>query len=194
MSQTDTDRLTGHNYDGIQEYDNPTPRWWIWLFALTHVFGAAYFFVITLAGPDYTPEGAYQRDFTESLKAQYGQLGDLKPDQETLVRLMGDEKWNRVGEAIFKSNCVTCHGSDASGVAGPNLTDDYYIHVHKLSDIADVIANGRRNGAMPAWKERLQPVEIPLVAAYVASLRGKNLKSLGGRPAEGQQIDPWPTK
>jgi len=187
------DELSNHNYDGIQEYDNPTPRWWTWIFVITFVFGMLYL-VVFLFSDGASPQAFYERDYAEALKAQYGQLGNIQPDEPTLVRLMHDEKWNHVGAAIFQSNCVTCHGVDASGVAGPNLTDEYYIHVRKITDFADVIANGRKSGAMPAWKERLQPVEQVLVAAYVASLRGQNKPSIGGRPHEGEKIAPWPEK
>ena len=147
-----------------------------------------------MSGGTMSAENFYQHDYTDSLKAQYGQLGDVKMDAATLVTLSHDEKWLKVGHSIFQSNCVTCHGTDASGNAGPNLTDESYLHVRKIQDIGDVIANGRANGAMPAWGQRLLPVEQALVASYVASLRGKNLPSAGGRPAEGEQIAPWPTQ
>jgi len=145
-------------------------------------------------GGELSPQKYYERDYIESLRAQYGQLGDLKPDAATILRLSKDDKWVKVGQSIFSSNCVACHGADASGVAGPNLTDEYYLHVKKIEDIADVVKNGRKNGAMPSWANRLQPVEQVLVASYVASIRGKNLPSVGGRPAEGQKIAPWADK
>lgn len=186
--------FTGHNYDGIQEYDNPTPAWWTYIFLATVAFSALYMFVAVLSGGGMGAENYYQHDYTDSLKAQYGQLGDVRPDAATLVRLSHDEKWLKVGQSIFQSNCVTCHGADASGMAGPNLTDDAFLHVRQIEDLGDVIAKGRANGAMPAWGQRLLPVEQVLVASYVASLRGKNLPSASGRPAEGQQIAPWPTQ
>lgn len=188
------DKLTGHNYDGIHEFDNPTPRWWVWIFVLTHVWGFFYLVVFILGGEDQSPAAYYNADNVELMKAQYGQLGDVKGDDETLLRLMRDEKWNKVGGSIYQSNCVTCHGADASGIAGPNLTDDSYIHVKKVSDIYDVVNRGRQNGAMPAWGQRLQPVEQVLVSAYVASLRGQNKPSVGGRPKEGTVPEPWPAK
>jgi cytochrome c oxidase cbb3-type subunit 3 len=73
---------------------------------------------------------------------------------------------------------------------GPNLTDDYYKNVKQITDIAEVIKNGAAGGSMPAWKTRLHPNEVVLMAAYVAGLRGKNLK---GRPPEGEKIPPWPS-
>ena len=194
MKSPATENLTGHNYDGIQELDNPTPGWWTWIFVLTFVWGVIYIIVAFAGGDELSPEAFYKHDLIEALKAQYGQLGDVKSDTPTLVRLMNDEKWNRVGASIFQSNCISCHGVDASGVAGPNLTDNVYIHVKQISDIPDVVTNGRKNGAMPAWKDRLLPVERVLVSAYVASLRGQNKPSIGNRPPEGTTPDPWPAK
>ena len=79
-----------------------------------------------------------------------------------------------------------------AGLTGPNLTDESYIHVKRIEDVVDVIAAGRANGAMPAWNNRLQPKEITLVTAFVASLRGTNAP--GGREAQGQPIAPWSEK
>ena len=88
--------------------------------------------------------------------------------------------------SVFLTNCQSCHGPDGSGLVGPNLTDDYYRNVKKITDIAEVIKNGAAGGSMPAWKTRLHPNEVVLMAAYVARLRGKNLT--GRRAPEGEKI------
>jgi cytochrome c oxidase cbb3-type subunit 3 len=187
----DQPNFTGHEYDGIVEYDNPTPSWWTYFFLITVGFSAIYMFVTLAGGDQLSPASFYVRDATEQMKSQYGQLGDVKPDAKTILRLANDPKWVRVGESLFKSNCVSCHGVDGSGMTGPNLTDEAYLHVKKVDDLADVVINGRKNGAMPAWNQRLQPVEQVLVSSYVASLRGKNLPSMGNRPLEGDKPAPW---
>jgi cytochrome c oxidase cbb3-type subunit 3 len=188
------DNLTSHNYDGIQEYDNPTPGWWTWLFIATIVFSAIYIPVMFLTMGLLSPQAFYERDYTESLRLSYGEIKDPSPTPATLMMLAQDEKWKKVGASLYSANCVSCHGADGSGISGPNLTDDHYINVKTVADIADVIKVGRKNGAMPAWENRLQPVEITLASAYVASLRGKNLPSIGGRPAEGEVIPPFTDK
>ena len=159
-----------HEYDGIVEHDNPTPSWWTYFFLITIGFSAIYLFVFLAGGDQLSPAAFYAKDATEQMKSQYGQLGDVKPDAKTLLRLANDPKWVRVGESLFKSNCVSCHGVDASGMTGPNLTDEAFLHVKKVEDLADVVINGRKNGAMPAWNQRLLPVEQVLVSSYVASL------------------------
>jgi cytochrome c oxidase cbb3-type subunit 3 len=184
-------RLTDHEYDGIQEYDNPTPGWWWWIFFLTTVFSVAYWLVYHVGTVGGTMHDAHQGAVAADLRLQFAEIGELKPDQETLLRFMHDEKWLQVGVAVFKGRCISCHGSDAAGQIGPNLTDDHYKNVRKLEDIPFVVMDGANNGAMPAWKNQLHPNEVVLVSAYIASLRGKNLPS--PRPAEGELIAPWPT-
>lgn len=186
VEQTDPAAGHGdHTYDGITEYDNPIPAWWTWLFAGTIAFSILYFFVAVMTGGQLSAVAAYDRDVIADLKRQGG---PLKADAPTLVRLMKDDDSLKAGAAIFSTNCVSCHNRDGSGLIGPNMTDDAYLNVAIIADIPDVVAKGRKNGAMPAWANRLSPNEIVQVSAYVAALRGKNLP---GRPAEGKVIPPW---
>jgi cytochrome c oxidase cbb3-type subunit 3 len=174
-----------HTYDGITEYDNPIPGWWTWTFVATIAFAALYLFVAVMAGGQISPVAYYDRDVVAELKRQGG---PLKGDATTLLRLMKDEESLKAGASIFQANCVSCHNRDGSGLIGPNMTDDAYLNVEKLADIPDVVSKGRKNGAMPAWSNRLTPNDVVQVSAYVASLRGKNLP---GRPPEGKTIPAW---
>ncbi len=183
--------LLDHNYDGIQEYDNPTPGWWWWLFHATTAFSVVYFIFFTFSPAAWTATDEHAAASTALLRKQFGEIGDLTPDEATLVKFMHDDKWLVVGEATFKGRCVSCHGARGEGGVGVNLTDDHFKNVKTITDLAKVITEGAANGAMPAWKNQLHPNEIVLSAAYVATLRGKNLPS--ARPAEGDVIPPWPT-
>lgn len=183
-----TDPLTDHAYDGIQEYDNPTPSWWTWLWVASIVFSVFYFFIVTMAGGDLSPIGFYQRHVIEEQRSRLGELGNAKPDDATVLRLSKEDRWLSVGRSLFATNCVSCHGRNAEGNNGPNLTDDHYLWVTQPSDIVDVIAKGRNNGAMPAWSNRLAPAEQLILAAYVASLRGQNVP---GRQVEGKPAPAW---
>ncbi len=178
-----TDALTDHSYDGIQEYDNPMPGWWVWLFIATIVFAVFYFFIAVTTGK-MSAVVAYN----EAQLAAQKSAGVLGHDPATLMMLSKDPDTLSAGAAIFQTNCVSCHGRDASGLTCPNLTDDYYIDVKKIDDIYDVVTKGRKNGAMPTWGVRLSPNEIVQVSAYVASLRGTNK---AGRPPEGVKIPPF---
>ncbi len=184
------DKLSDHCYDGIQEYDNPTPGWWNWLFWGTIDLAPLYLIVFHSPNLNIRLSDQYAKAYAENLRLQFGEIGTLEPTAETILQYMHDPKWIAVGEATFQTNCVTCHGKDGQGISGPNLTDNAYKNVKKIDDIATVIHDGAQAGAMPAWGNRLHPNEMVLAAAYVASLRGKN--AAGGKNPEGNEIPPWP--
>ncbi len=189
-AKTDRDLLLDHNYDGIQEYDNPLPGWWSGLFVGTIVFSALYLLYHHSGVEGRSVYDDYEREKAEVFEKRFAELGELTPDKETILKYMNDPKWLAVGESVFKANCVSCHADGGLGNVGPNLTDDYWKNVQSVEDIAKVIANGAAGGAMPAWKNRLShPNQIVLTAAYVASLRGKG--GGGGKPPEGRKIPPW---
>lgn len=185
------DQLSGHEYDGIQEYDNPTPAWWTVVFIASIFFSFFYFVYYHSGVPDRSIKDSYQAAVTADLKKRFASMGELTVSEANMLAWMQKPDFMQVGQGVFKSNCVSCHGPDAQGLVGPNLTDDYYKNIKKLTDIPRVVTNGAANGAMPAWGSRLHPNEVALVATYVASLRGKNLE--GPRGQEGDKIAPWPT-
>ncbi|HUB25072.1 MAG TPA: cbb3-type cytochrome c oxidase N-terminal domain-containing protein [Tepidisphaeraceae bacterium] len=181
-----------HAPDGIHEYDNPLPGWWKWLFIATIAFACFYFYIDVTT--DYLSAGyAYDQAVIDDTARQFGKL-KLTPDAATLLKLGKDEKLHALGASIFQTNCVSCHGRHAEGIACPNLTAGLYIHVRKIADFVDVITHGANNGAMPAWGNRLRPNEIICVAAYVASLRGTNYP--GGRAPfpNAIPVPPWSDK
>lgn len=191
MNSQTYDELLDHSYDGVQEYDNPTPGWWNWIFGLSAVFAVGYFIFFHLGLLGWTVQDAHRAEISADAVRQYGKIGDLTPDEPTILKYMQDPKWLAVGEGIFRANCVQCHGQNGEGQIGPNMTDDHYKNIKKISDIGDVIANGAANGAMPAWRNRLgHKNDIVMAACYVASLRGKNLP--GPRQPEGDIVPPWP--
>ncbi len=190
MASNERDVVLDHEYDGIREYDNPTPGWWNFIFFTSFVFSIWYFLYYHSSTISTSVAQGYENDVTEDLKKRFSTIGDLKPDEATLIKYMNNVEWRAVGASVFKTNCVSCHGSEAAGQIGPNLTDEYWKNVRQITDIPQVIMNGAAAGAMPAWKTRLHPNEVVLVAAYVASLRGKNLP--GPRGPEGDKIPPWP--
>ena len=189
-----TREVMDHEYDGIQEYDNPTPGWWHLLFLGTVAFSIPYFIYYETNQDAPTTIEAYQADKAEQLSRQFAQLGNLQPDEPTLLRMMGpdNKKWMDVARTLFTVNCQQCHGAAGQGVIGPNMTDDHYKNVKVLGDIPKVIGAGAAGGAMPPWRGKLNDNQIILLSAYVASLRGQNLQST--RPPEGEVIPPWPTK
>jgi cytochrome c oxidase cbb3-type subunit III len=185
------DQLSDHEYDGIQEFDNPTPGWWIMLFVATVIFAVLYFVYYHSAVPNRSVYDRYGDAQAANMKKKLAALGitDLTVTEPNMLQWMVNPDYLAYGKGVFKQNCVQCHGSDGQGLVGPNLTDDAYKNINKLTDIPRVISTGAANGAMPAWS-RLGTVDVALVGAYVARLRGQNLP--GPRGAEGDKIPPWP--
>lgn len=183
--------IQGHEYDGIQEYDNPTPGWWHLIFLVSILFSAVYF-VMSFGSPFYTsPTQGLQAAQAAEYERLFADLGTLENRPETLLTLMDNEKWRAIASGTFRGNCTSCHGSSGGGQVGPNLCDDAYKNVKTVEDIYTVISGGAANGAMPAWGARFSNNELILLSAYVASLRGTNP---GGtvRAPEGEAIAPWP--
>ena len=184
------DPLTGHEYDGIREYDNPIPKWWHWLFVGTCVFSVFYFVAYHIGTAGTSVAQSYQNHVNANLLLQFEEIGIETPDQATILKYMHEPEWVAFGKNTFDQNCASCHGTKAQGLTGPNMTDDYYLHVKTLADIGTVIQKGAANGSMPAWEGRLHPNEIVMVSAYVATLRDEKLS--GPRGPEGEVIPQWP--
>lgn len=189
MAEPVRDNLLDHEYDGIQEFDNPTPGWWHLIFLVSFVFSLAYLAFWHGSPLAWSIEEAHASAELRALKKQFGELGDLTADEETVRRMMGEARWMAVGQSVFRANCVSCHGASGEGLVGPNLTDDHWKNVARLGDILRVVSDGAANGAMPSWKNRLHPNEVILVSAYVAAMRSSPVS--GPRGQEGDAIPAW---
>lgn len=183
--------LSDHAYDGIQEFDNPLPGWWKWMFIGSIVFSVFYAMYFHIGAPGRSISEVYDADLSANMRLQFKEIGELKPNADTIVAYIAKPNWLKVGQTVYKANCITCHGRDGEGKVGPNLADEYYKNVTKIEDIARVISKGAGNGAMPAWGNRIHLNEIVLVSAYVATLRGKKPPGEAKGP-EGNEIAPWP--
>ncbi len=184
--------LLNHSYDGIEEFDNPTPGWWHMIFIGAIIFSALYVPMYHLGGNLPGVEERYERSVAAYYETLFASVGELGRDEQTILDVMHAPEFQQfepVAKAVFQAKCAACHGSDASGGTGPNLTDDAYINITELTDLADVIANGAKNGLMPAWEGRIHPNQIALLSGYVANLRGTNLP---GKAPEGEVPPAWP--
>lgn len=179
----------GHAFDGIEEYDNPMPGWWKAIFWLTVAFSIPYFFYYEI-GVGEGVDAAYQRDLGEFYEAQAAKLGDLAPDEVTIVALSHDPKMRLAGQALFRSHCAVCHGADGGGGTGPNLTDEHYLNIKQPVDLFRLIKEGQVGKGMPAWGDRFSQAQLVVLSAYAAGLRGTS----PARPKEpqGEVIPPWP--
>lgn len=174
MADQNQDRLLDHSYDGIQEYDNPMPRWWVITFWATIIFSILYVLNVPGIGPgagriaDYDADMARARAELAALQPQGG------PDAAQLAALAQDAAATARGQEVFATNCAACHRADGGGLIGPNLTDDAWIHGGELTQIHFTIREGVLAKGMPAWGKVLRPEQLEAVTAYVATLRGTN--------------------
>ncbi|WP_047537567.1 cytochrome-c oxidase, cbb3-type subunit III [Methylotenera versatilis] len=187
---SDTDNTTGHVYDeDIVEMNNPLPRWWMWLFIITCVFGAAYLIIYPGLGiykgtAGWTSINQYEQEVAETKKKIapiYAKFAAMKPED-----VAQDSKAMAIGERLFMNNCSQCHGSDARGSRGfPNLTDNDWLYGGSPEKIKETITLGR-HGMMPPMAAALGSAEdVKNVANYVLSLSGSMYHS--GRAGLGQQ-------
>ncbi len=168
------------------------PWWWKVGIGMTMAYAMLYFAYFHLGTAGRTAIDQFDVALARNTQLQFAEIGDLKQDADTMAKFLHKSKssWLRVGQGIFKTNCVQCHGALGEGKVGPNLGDESYKNIRSIEDILTVINRGAGGAAMPAWKDKLNSNEIVLVSTYVASLRGSN--PAGGKGAEGQVIPPWP--
>ena len=178
------DRLLDHNYDGIQEFDNPMPRWWVWIFWATIIFSVVYVADPTgsIRGPGRVRE--YENQLAEA--AERWPAPTTTIDEAGLQALVSNPQVLAAGREVFNANCAVCHRPDGGGLIGPNLTDEYWLHGGKLTDIHKTIVEGVLTVGMPAWGRVLQPTQVNAVTAYVASLAGSNPPN--PKPPQGDTI------
>jgi cytochrome c oxidase cbb3-type subunit III len=181
-----TEPLTGHEYDGIVEYDNPMPTWWVRIFWATFVFSLLYYVHYQLTGNGSSVEQSYAAEMQAHREKQAAAALGQTIDEEALTRLMQDPMMMKDAQSIYKLRCVQCHADRGQGNIGPNLTDDHWLYGSaSLMDLLEVVSNGRPQKGMPTWSRTLRPVEVAQVAAYVGTLRNTNV---AGRPPQGTRL------
>lgn len=173
-----TGESTGHVYDeDIVEMNNPMPRWWMWMFVLTCVFGAAYLFLFPGLGGYKGQLGWTQvKQYEQEVKESNARLAPIyaKYTGMAIEDVAKDEKAMAIGERLFMNTCAQCHGSDAHGSRGfPNLTDKDWLGAGTPEYIAETITNGRQ-GMMPPMAAAIGGTadDVKNVANYVLSLSG----------------------
>lgn len=165
-------KIEGHSYDGIEELDNSLPRWWLLLFFITIFFGVWYFFNFS-AGSGVSIQTEYSRDKDQYDLAELVRANAQKPLSEgELKALCKSPEKIKKGHEVFKGKCASCHGAQGEGGIGPNLTDDYWIHGAKLTEILKTIREGVLDKGMPPWGGMLSHDEVHAVLAYVRSIVG----------------------
>lgn len=179
-----TEDLRDHSYDGIQEYDNPLPGWWVWMF-IGCVLWAIVYIPYYHFGPGQLPTQSYDEDMAAWLAAH---PPEPLPDEAALVAMaVADPTLVERGRSIFAARCATCHAGDGGGQVGPNLTDDFTLHGWSRAAIVKVIHEGVPQNGMLSWKNQLSREDIVAAGLYVYDLRGTT--AAAPKPAQGDPID-----
>jgi cytochrome c oxidase cbb3-type subunit 3 len=165
---------TGHVWDkDLREYNNPLPRWWLWLFYITVVFGLLYLVLYPGLGrfggvKNWSQAGQYEQQKAE-IEARAAQM--LAPfERMTVPQLAENTQAMSTAHNLFQNNCAQCHGSDGGGARGfPNLTDGDWQWGGDADTVVQTISAGRM-GVMPPWGEVLGEEGVEQVVAYTRTL------------------------
>ncbi|NTS77307.1 cytochrome-c oxidase, cbb3-type subunit III [Catenovulum sp. SM1970] len=202
----------GHEFDGIEELNNPLPKWWTIMYWITGVWGVLYLILYPGMGNYEGVLGwkssnqdirsiadskeATEQGFAEGLQVQYDvevkksneKFGPLFQSyaSKDIDALMQDEKALEIGQRLYLQNCSQCHGSDARGATGfPNLTDDDWLYGGEFAHIKTTLLNGRK-AAMPAWIDAFGEQGIKDMTAYVLSLSGRDVNVASAKAGEAK--------
>lgn len=184
-----TTETMGHAFDGIEEYDNPLPRWWFMLFVATLVFSVIYLILYPGMGKwpgvlGWTQVNQYERE-VERAEEQFAPIFAKYVDLP-IADVARDPDALRIGQRLFATNCSVCHGADAGGAHGfPNLTDDDWLWGGEPEQIMATLRQGRQ-AAMPAWLAVIGEQGVRNTAGYVRHLSG--LESEGVDLEAGKQV------
>ncbi len=198
---------TGHEWDGIQEFNNPLPRWWVWVFYVTIGWGLWY----TVAYPawplltgategykGFSTRGQVAADIAAVEAQNAPNNAALAASDLATLQTANPALYSyavNAGGAVFRTNCVQCHGNEGMGATGyPTLSDDDWLWGGSVVDIAYTVSNGVRNESspdarfsqMPAFGDILSNEEIANVVAYVRALSGQEADATAA--AAGQQV------
>jgi cytochrome c oxidase cbb3-type subunit 3 len=182
-------RTTGHSYDGIEEYDNPLPRWWFYMFIGTFIFAIGYLIVFPGLG-DWKGVSGWTsvkelRGHQQQADARYAEQFGIYANTP-IEQLARDPAAMRMGLRLFANNCAVCHGADGGGNFGfPNLTDNDWLWGGTPEKIKETIQHGRQ-AAMPAWSAILGETGITNVTEYVLAMSGSEHDQV--KSAAGEQL------
>ena len=181
--EKEKDIMLDHDYDGIHELDNNLPPWWKYGFYLTIIWSVFYLGYYHVAGgPLSLDEYAADMERAKAETEEYVRKNASNVDENNIV--LADAAGINEGKNIFTTNCVTCHGKNAEGTVGPNLSDEYWIHGGSLGEVFKSVKYGWPAKGMKSWSSDLTPVDMKNVVSYINSLQGS--KPANAKAPEGK--------
>ena len=182
------DRLLDHEYDGIREYDNPMPRWWLWIFYATIAYSVLYCLNVPFIGSGAGRVARYEREVAQARERRARSApAEATVGEPAILAALGDPARLAAGKTTFTMQCAPCHRADGGGSIGPNLTDSYWIHGARPMEVHRTVSGGVLDKGMPAWNTMLEPDEVLQVVAYVLSLHDTH--PANPKPAQGVLVE-----
>ncbi|GAB3242087.1 hypothetical protein GCM10027346_38060 [Hymenobacter seoulensis] len=177
------DEILDHDYDGIHEFDNDLPPWWKYSFYATILFAIGYlsYYHLAQAGPLQGDE--YAVEMQQAALLVSADADD--PNKLTTYQALNGAADLSGGKSIYATNCAPCHGAQAEGKVGPNLTDEYWLHGGEVNHVYKTIKFGVQSKGMVAWKGKLSGKQILQVTSYILSLQGT--KPAGAKEPQGKK-------
>lgn len=180
------DKLMDHSYDGIKELDNHMPVWWLWLFYVTIAISVGYLLYYQVLGWGQTQYEEYRAEVAAA-EQKYGSPDDQPSIEEYAWSVSTEESDIAAGKKLFMDGsqlCFTCHGNNAQGMVGPDLTDKYWLHGCSPQDIASSIITGYPDQGMLPYGSgaKLSNEKVEQLVSYIASLQGS-------KPADAKAPD-----
>ncbi|MEI6667098.1 MAG: c-type cytochrome [Acidobacteriota bacterium] len=182
-----------HELDGIREYDNPMPGWLMAIWWGSLIFAAGYIAFFALSFGEGSMEADYRSEAQKavtSIDLYFAANPLVAPSREQLLAGAADPVVLEKAKARFVRTCAPCHGEQAQGLIGPNLTDDRWIHGGTVDQIFQTVAKGWPVKGMPPWGRVLKPDEIAALVSYIRSIQGSNPPN--PRAPEGERAVPEP--
>lgn len=160
--------MLDHDFDGIREYDQRLPNWWLFTLYGAIVFSVAYWFFYFQTNPyddDVSRLAARMKAIEQAqLEASVNLLSD-----EALWKMSRNPEFVEAGRKTFMANCKPCHGADLKGGIGFNLVDDEWVHGGTPMEVYHTVSYGVDGAAMQAWRSILGSKRIAEVVAFVMS-------------------------
>jgi cytochrome c oxidase cbb3-type subunit 3 len=179
--------MENHEADGIKEFDNNLPRWWLYGFYFTIIFGIGYLVQYHFMGSGNVMRDEYAQEIKEAETKYKLAGGNVSGANNVKLTLFHDAENIAAGKKIFTGAnlCYTCHREDGGGLVGPNLTDDYWIHGASLDSLVASVEHGYpEKGMLPYGNNtKLSDKEVMQVISFVVSMHGTN-------PPTPKPIDP----
>jgi cytochrome c oxidase cbb3-type subunit 3 len=159
--------LRPHSFDGIQEYDKRLPRWWLLTLYGAIVFAVIYWGYYHTYSVGTNPAVALEEEMAANAARAARETGIVNDD--TLWKMSQNPQVVAVGKTTFDTTCAACHKPDLTGLIGPNLLDNQWIHGGLPLDAVRIVQNGVAAKGMPAWGPMLGNQKTQEVVAYIFS-------------------------